>query len=188
MKTFLVAALGAVVLACTVAPPLARGGTLTFDVLPAGGAISGPAGSTIGWGYSLTNESASEWLLTVGLNTDSFLDGTPILLFDFPILAPNGSVTVPFDELTSTGLFMLIWDLAAPASSVNSGTFVLSAQWWDGDPLDGGNYIMDALDAGSAYSATVSESTGTIPEPSTWLLVLTAFGTLAYRRVLSRRR
>jgi hypothetical protein len=158
---------------------------ITFDLIPASGAISGPPGSTIGWGYSITNESASDWLVTVGLNADSFLNGTPSLLFDFPALAPTAAKTMPLDEATGAGLYMLTWDSSAPVGFVNSGTFVLNAQWWDGDPLNGGSYMMDALDTSQVYSATVSQTTGVVPEPSTWLLLLTGFGMLACRKVLS---
>jgi hypothetical protein len=187
MKTRLLGVFGAILLTSAGAVSSAWGSTFTFDLLPGGGAISGPAGSTIGWGYSITNESATDWLVTTGLNADSFVDGTPSLLFDFPTIAPGSVVTVPFDALTSTGLYMLTCDAAAPVGSLNSGTFILSAQWWDGDPFGGGNYLMDALDASQVYSASVSEANGAIPEPSSWLLALSAIGALMGRKLVSRR-
>jgi hypothetical protein len=181
MKTVL-AAIGAVSLACFGGSIPVLGGTFTFDLMPAGGSISGAAGSTIGWGYSITNESTTDWLLTVGLSADSFADGTPSLLFDFPTIAPSGTVTVPFDGLAGIGLYQFTWDAAAPVGGLNSGTFVLSAQWWDGVPYNGGNYLIDALDTRQTYRATVSEANGIVPEPSSWVLVLTALGGLFGRK------
>jgi hypothetical protein len=137
----------------------------TFDLIPVSGDLAGPAGSTVGWGYSITNESPTDWLLTINLNSDSFLDGTANLLFDFPEVAPEATVTELFDPINSIGLYELTWDPDAPTGFVNSGNFVLSAQWYDGDPFNGGNYIADAPDTNAAYSATVSPSGA--PEPAT---------------------
>src|SRR5215472_3610945 len=106
-----------------------------FSVLPEGRAIAGAPASTIGWGYSIHNESTSLWLVTTGLDLGVFQDGTPNLLFDYPALAPGESVTVPFNQADSTGLAELTWDSSAPFGFTNSGTFALTAQWWSGDPL-----------------------------------------------------
>ena len=37
----------------------ANADTFAFNTIPSGGVISGPAGSTIGWGYSITNSSVT---------------------------------------------------------------------------------------------------------------------------------
>ena len=147
----------------TLAVHAARGDSYTFDLIPPDGNISGPPGSTIGWGYSLTNSSAADWLVTTGVNSDPFLNGTPSVVFDFPVLDPGTSVSEVFDLMVPSGLFELTWDLPAPNGFVNAGQFTLTAQWWSGDPLNGGAFLMDALDASRSYSATVSS----IPEPST---------------------
>jgi hypothetical protein len=139
---------------------------LTFDLVPTDGIVTGPPGSTVGWGYSLTNQSASDWLVTTALNSDLFLFGTPALLFDFPDLAPGSTVFLPFDEALGTGLYQLTWDLSTPDDFANFGRFTLSAQWWNGDPLNGGIFVKDAPDSVQAYFAVVSE-TATVPEPST---------------------
>src|SRR5947209_3345811 len=60
-----------------------------FALLPADGVISGDAGSTIGWGYSLTNRSSDKWLVTTGLSADPFIASQSKSLFDFPDLAPG---------------------------------------------------------------------------------------------------
>ena len=140
---------------------------LDFDLIPSSGDVAGLPGSTVGWGYSITNESTTDWLLTTNLVSDSFLYGAATSLFDFPEVAPGATVTESFDPINGIGLYELTWDPGAPAGFVNSGNFVLSAQWYDGDPFNGGTYIADALDTNAAYSATVSASgpSGT-PEPA----------------------
>ena len=161
---------------------------IIFNRLPSDGNISGPPGSLIGWGYSLSNTDPSNWFMATDLNSDSFSNGTPTLLFDFPILAPGGLVSEAFDPLNSIGLFQLQWDVSAPVGFVNSGNFVLSGQWWDGDPLNGGNFIADAPDISLPYSATVTAPTGTVPEPSSFFLLASALGTIIGFRTARNRR
>lgn len=135
----------------------------SFSVLPAGGDISGPAGSTIGWGYTISNPDSVNSLSLTGLVADPFSNGTPDgSLFDYPIVAPNSTVTVPYNGSTGAGLYALTWDATAPAGFVNSGTFVLSADWLDA----GGNYLETATEQSATYSATVSA----VPAPAAiWL-------------------
>ena len=56
---------------------------ITLDLIPATGNVEGSPGSTVGWGYTITNNSA-DWLQPESLNTDVFLNGTPNSVFDFP--------------------------------------------------------------------------------------------------------
>jgi hypothetical protein len=163
----------AAVVFCLASPLFAD--SITFTTLPSDGNVSGPAGSLVGWGYSLTNDSSADWFLATNLNSDSFSNGTPTLLFDFPEVAPGATVTEAFDAVNGIGLYELQWDPAAPTGFVNSGDFVLSGQWWDGDPFNGGNYIADATDTSLPYSAIVSASTtSTVPEPSSFVLLMAA--------------
>ena len=155
-------------------PTRAFGGTVDVSLIPSDGAIAGPPGSLVGWGYAVTNSSSTDWFVTTLLNADSFANGAPNLLFDFPSVAPGATVSVPYDSGTAAGLYELLWDVGAPAGFVNSGNFVLSSQWWDGDPLNGGSFLFDELDISLPYSATVTEDTSGVPEPSTWWLGLGA--------------
>jgi len=160
---------------------LCRADIFDFNLIPASGGVSGPAGSTVGWGYSITNESTTDWLLTTNLNSDSFANGTANSLFDFPEVAPGATVTEPFDAINSLGLFELTWDPGAPSGFVNSGNFVLSAQWYDGDPFNGGNFTADAPDTNAAYSATVSSSAA--PEPALLPVILLVLAVLLSMRI-----
>jgi hypothetical protein len=160
------------VLAISVCPLPGFADTVSFSLIPADGNVSGPAGSTVGWGYSITNQSATNWLLTSALSADSFTFGTPTLVFDFPVLAPGSTALEAFDSVSDAGLYGLTWDLAAPNDYTNYGSFTLSTQWWGGDPFNGGSFISDAPDSVQTYSATVTENTTTTPEPSTLSLTL----------------
>jgi hypothetical protein len=153
--------------------------TVSFTLLPANGNVSGPAGSTVGWGYQLTNNGSTDWFVPTDLNTDSsFSDGTPTLLFDFPDLAPNTTAMETFDPVNGIGLYQFTWDPSAPGGSVNSGNFVLSGEWWDGDPLNGGNFIADAIDISAAYTASVNTGTSSSPEPSSLAMAVSGLGIL----------
>jgi PEP-CTERM motif len=156
--------------------------TTFVTLLPSSGDVSGPAGSLVGWGYSITNQSTTEWFLATNLNSDSFSNGTPNLLFDFPEVAHGATVTEAFDSVNGIGMFELLWDPSASVGFVNSGDFTLSGQWYDGDPFNGGNFIADATDTLLPYSATVTGSSS-IPEPSSFLLLASGILIVSWRRV-----
>jgi len=143
----------------------------TFDLLPASGQISGAPGSTTGWGYSITNHSSSLWLATSALTSDPFSHATPSLLFDFPQLAPGATVALPFNAAGGAGLMSVTLDSNTPTGFSNVGNFILSAGWWNGDPLGGGSFLSDAPDATRAYIVTAMGS-APVPEPSTVALIL----------------
>lgn len=82
-------------LICLSALPAMAANIYTFSVSPAED-VSGPAGLTLtGWGYTIHNESTTNWLVTTNLSAGTFLHATPHLLFDFPDLAPGGTADVP---------------------------------------------------------------------------------------------
>ena len=161
---------------------MAEADPIVFSLLPPDGAISGEPGSTIGWGYRIANPTTL-WLEVFDLNADPFVHATADAgPFDFPILPPSTTFScrenLAADSLA--GLFQMTWDLTAPVGFTNSGVFTLSANFWDGDPLAGGN-LQSAPDQFAAYTATVTP----VPEPGT--LVLAATG-LALTGFMRRRR
>jgi hypothetical protein len=149
----------------------------TFTV-PDAVTVASPAGLETGWGYILHNESSSLWLVTTNLSAGTFQHATPDLIFDFPDLAPGGTVTVPYDPVTQAGLYQILWDQNAPAGFVNSGTFTLSAQWWSGDPGAGGSFISGAPNANQPYSATITPEPATVGLEALFLLIFCTVGRL----------
>lgn len=143
----------------------------TFAV-PAGVNVTTPGGATVtGWGYSLRNKSSSLWLVSLRLSAPAFQYASPEGLFDFPDIAPGGSVTVPYDFGSGTGLYQTTWDASVPRGFVNSGSFLLEAQWWSGNPLAGGRFVSQAPNASQPYSASLNP----VPEPAALTL-----GTLSF--------
>jgi hypothetical protein len=112
-------------LASLASMPILQANTYNFTLLPTSGNVAGPPGSTVGWGYTLNNESAHDWLVTSDLEAGAFLNGSPNSLFDFPDLGPGQSETVQFDSVTGVGLCELTWDVSAPIGFTNTGTFEL---------------------------------------------------------------
>jgi hypothetical protein len=139
-----------------------------FGTLPTNGVISGMPDELIGWGYTLHNDSASNWLLAFDITTSNPFDhGTGSAgPFDFPALQPGESVSVPYSG--NAGLYDLLWDIDAPAGFTNSGNFTMSANWYDGDPFNGGQFVSDAGFRLSPYSASVSG----VPEPGNLTLIV----------------
>ncbi|MES1258608.1 MAG: hypothetical protein ABUS51_09260 [Acidobacteriota bacterium] len=151
----------------------------SFTLLPPD--ISGPPGSTIGWGYQIVNLDPDFWLSTTALDADLFQFATPLSLFDFPILAPGATVTEFFDQAAPAGLYQQTWDNDAPLGFVNTGTFIVTGDFYIGDPLAGGVLLEEGTQRSAAYSATVAANT---PEPRTLLLAgfVLALGTGIIRR------
>jgi hypothetical protein len=88
---------------------------------------------------------------------------------------------VAFNSGTFTGLFGLTWDATAPVGFTNTGTFIVSADFWDNDPFVGGNFVSLGLDQSAAYSATVTPGAA-VPEPSSLVLLLTGLGGIILRK------
>jgi len=170
---------------------LATADDISLSLIPISGSISGLPGSTVGWGYTITNNTA-EWIQTLNLSADSFLNGTPNNIFDFPAVAPTSSVTLDFSLVATAscpappcGLYELTWDATAPAGFVNSGMFTVSSDYFDQDPANPGAVDLGpAPDASASYSASVPSSS--VPEPSGFLLLLTALAGTALWRIKIR--
>jgi hypothetical protein len=167
----------------------AYAGTLTL--IPADGNLAGPPGSTLGWGYTIENDS-DHFLQPMDLSAGVFAEGVPDSIFDFPVLAPHTSLSVIFSNVVTSacaappcGLFELVWSpMAVPGFSV-SGMFVVRSEYFSAPPDN-----PDAIDLGPAadlsapYTATVTGSTTAAPEPS--MAVLAGVGLMVLS--LCRRR
>jgi hypothetical protein len=151
----------------------ARADTFSFITQPNPGNVSGIAGSTVGWGYSITNNSASNSLVLTGIDSDLFLaaDGVPdASIFDFPVLAPLQTVTEQYDPISFIGLFQFTWNPGVPVGATETGAFTVSAQFCDNAIPSN---CVDTVPESAAYTATVSSNSPTpVPEPSSFLLLV----------------
>ncbi len=155
----------------------ADGVSFSFSLEPTGGAITGSQGSTIGWGYSVTNNS-SDYLVLWSVNSSVSFDSSfgPQALLNIaegnppPPLAPGASEMVffnpsPSDPTAETGLFELVLSPNAPIGTV-TGLFDLTGNFYDSSSLS--NFIQQT-DEMANYSVTVTS----VPEPSSILLLTT---------------
>ncbi len=141
----------------------AFGASFVFETLPPGGFHSGAPGELIGYGYVLENPDPTRYLLTTNFTAGSFANASVSSLFDFPVLAPGQTISLPFDPNTLAGLFTILLDAGAPIGFVNSGSFVVTGEFYDGDPFNGGTLSEAADDQVAGYEVTV---TSAVPEPS----------------------
>ncbi len=162
--------LAGIALACS-------GSTLTL--LP-GTAISGAPGSTIGWGYSIQNTSATQWLQPLSLSTGSFASLNPVSIFDFPAIAPGQTVTELFSTTTLNGacsqLPCGLYEIVIPSGTspvTVSGTFTILSDFFNGNPNGSGVDAGSAPNLTAAYSVSVTPASA-IPEPASVMLVITA--------------
>jgi hypothetical protein len=167
-----------IALAVLLATQAARADSLSFTTLPNPGNVSGTAGSTVGWGYSITNDSASDYLDISAIDSDLFAatDGIPdASIFTFPNLAPGQTISQAYDPADALGLFQFTWNAGLPAGTTEAGQFTLYGAFCDPSVdffcAEDGTVLSTAL-ASAAYSATVIPSSSTpVPEPSSFLLL-----------------
>jgi hypothetical protein len=149
-----------------------EGATVSFSLIPPDGRISGRVGENIGWGYSLFNESPTEWFVPTNLSSGTFSIGLPGLLFDFPFLPPGLGVTVPFNWQSFMGLYSLSLPFDAIPGAEDAGAFNLQGEWWSGDPFSGGAFLR----AGETLSAEYTAGVTAVPEPASLGLLVLALG------------
>lgn len=93
---------------------------------------------------------------------------------DFPIVPPGGTVTQSFNRASGLGLYAFTWDTDVSPLVVNAGTFVVNAEWWDGNPLAGGSFVRAAPHLTAPYSVAVAAA----PEPASTGLLMFGAGAL----------
>jgi hypothetical protein len=184
----------------------ASANSYTFSALPGSGNSSVGPGSTIGWGYSITNNSSTDWLVITGLSAGSNpnVSANPYF-FDYPSIAPGSSRVVPYNPFSpygyafmsangfshpvsnapfnsalnpfnALGLYQATFGPHTPVGTVYSGNFVLNAVWFGGDPDTNPN----AQFLSNANSSSASYSTVVTPEPASLTLVGLGLFSLAF--------
>jgi hypothetical protein len=178
MRCCLLAAILAVSLILAAPTVRADGDSLTFTLIPAD--VSGPAGTTVGWGFTITNTSTTtDYLDISGIDSDLFAstNGTPdASIFLFPNLAPAQSITQVYDPLDGLGLFQFTWNSGVAVGTMETGQFRLLGAFCD-PTIDQfcaeDDSVTSTVLATGMYSATVTGSSGApISEPSASLLLI----------------
>jgi PEP-CTERM motif len=159
----------------------ARADSVSFTATPTD--VSGPAGSTVGWGYTITNNSTTDYLDINSIDSDlySATDGIPdASIFNFPNLAPGQTVTQAYDPVDGLGLFQFTWNAGVAVGTTESGLFGLYGAFCDAsDPfcVDDGD-VQGSDVAFASYSATVVPAAG-VPTPEPGTLLLCGLGLIA---------
>lgn len=171
--------------------------TAILALSPTSGAISGTAGSPVGWGFTLSNSSdfavisSSNFCLgssgvtspcaspTIGTYTDE-------IAANFIIAGPSPEspvVTQTFSATLATGVGSFSITSGEPVAATDVGQIVLTYDLYSVDPNSGGfDPIADLLSAGNFLTAPASVSVTpipvtTMPEPAAgWLVAMVGGG------------
>lgn len=154
-----------------------------LTLTPAG--ISGQPGDTTGWGFTLLNDDAANYLLVTGTDftlapPSAFGSYADLLGSRFAVLAPGASLSEAYDGGLGTGIGQFSFDAAANGRL--DGQVNLYYALFSVDPNDA-SFDPGVHTVTFDASAFALASVQAVPEPSTWSL----FG-IAGLLALSRRR
>jgi hypothetical protein len=154
-----------------------RANTITLEMNPPGGSITGGPGDTVGWGFTLTNSTA-DWIsvtssaLTfetnsiLGVYTDNIgLQSGPPPSF---ALAPSTFWSETFDGV-SQGIGAYTIASNAVLFAQDSGQILVSFDEFNGDPTNGGVQA-GSSNVSAAFTVEIVP-TSEVPEPSALPLV-----------------
>jgi|HubBroStandDraft_5_1064220.scaffolds.fasta_scaffold75697_2 hypothetical protein len=168
------------------------GDTVTLTLIPTSGTISGLLGSAVGWGYDITNNEPTDWVVlndsfvTGGLNTGTYGTYVDYISSDFIVINPSSSTgDVDFSRGapgTGTGEFDI--DAFVPPTTI-AGGISIDYSVFSEDP-NSPNFDPDSLVSNGTVSANAQVNiVSPTPEPASAGLIIAALmlmGIAMYRR------
>lgn len=170
--------------------------------------VSGAPGSTVGWGYQITNDTGFYLLIDdsafCGPGGDLLAtactapyDGTsnfgPALGVYSDFIAnnateilPNSTATQAFDAGSLQGLgSYVISNTALPGATdpanpaTQTSNIFISFMKFNGDPFNGGTQASGDIELNAAVQVDVTQSAPAVPEPATWAMMAGSLAGLA---------
>lgn len=161
---------------------------------PKGGAVTGAPGQTVGWGFSVTNDTPYYLLFDASYFCQPGQDpqfttctqtlGTysDLIAYNFTEVAPmSTSPDQPFDLASMTGFGDYAISSTASVGSVDTGNLIATYMEYDGDPFDGGSQVSGDIEIDAPASVTVTGSTPGVPEPSSWTMLAAGLAAVGWR-------
>jgi hypothetical protein len=123
---------------CTLLLSLASLQAASITLTP-GPNVSGNAGSTVGWGYSIDNDTSS-WLLVTSANPSGFDPGMGsfqdfLVSINATIVAPNSILSQAFDNSLQQGFGSFAISNSAILGSVTGASILLNYDLLVNDPF-----------------------------------------------------
>jgi hypothetical protein len=153
--------------------------SLTLTLSPTSGTVTGGPGSTVGFGFTLTDSGP----YYVVLDDSSFI-GSPLyasytdyIASQFYVAGPGSAVISPFDPSTLSGTGEFDLYSTDPLYSVFSGIINIQYDLFSENPNDP-NFDPDSWVGSGTLSDNVSVEV--TPEPATWVLMLLPFAAMMF--------
>jgi hypothetical protein len=175
--------------------------SVVIALVPPDGVVSGAPGSTVGWGFTLTN--GADWVSIDSVTTENetsplggagggFTSYMDLLggLSD-GVTPPSQTWTLTFSPGNpGTGLGQYAIDPGTPFGASDNGDFVIYYDEFSADPNTCGSCYLDTLqlfDAnGNPPAFTIYVSTSEVPEPAPTVVVIVGCILLLMRRLTGR--
>jgi hypothetical protein len=167
-------------------------------ITPPGGAVTGSPGQTVGFGFTITNDTVYYQLFDASYFCEpsqdpAFTPCTQSLGTYKDYIANNGTVVAPmsmlsesFNANTMTGFGAYAISPTASPGAVDTGNLVATYMEYQGDPFSGGTQVSGDIELSAPASVSVIPAS-TVPEPSAGTMIIAAgLGALLYGTLFRR--
>jgi hypothetical protein len=161
-----------------------------LTLTPTDGTVSGSPGSTVGWGFTITNDSSSDYLLVsfsdfcesgqseTGPCSQALGTYNDFIANNGTLVSPGGEVNQSFDASGETGVGEYVINSTATPGQTDTGYLEVVYNLYSGDPFTDPDATPVSGDLFLTAAAEVAVSgVTTVPEPS--LPILLGFGLAA---------